>query len=266
MTCRTASGECDVKTDGDPNPHFKRPEIDQAIHIDQKKIVEDCMEEKGERKELPELRGRDRGRPPILKKKKSSYDLRDIFQTQEAASSASSESSPVTSNISSPVIPSPDMNKVISPAEIITAPVQQQQTTPPNRSQIRGLRYFRAIFVQHTAQSCERQRRKGPRETGENDPLVLTNFKLHLPVWTSTPLVYDRLDQPRRPYWDSPDIFHDIVRLRAESANVITKRLTFVEDQGIVREDVDTNPVVLMGYKSDVGINRQAFAVEVWRK
>lgn len=132
MTRRTANREHAVETDcekGDSDPYFKC-QIDQAINIDQKKIVEDHVEEKGERKEFPELRGRDRGLPPVLKKKKSSYDLRDIFQTQ-AASSASS--SPVASNVSSPVIPSPDANKAISLGEIITAPAQQQQTTPLNR-------------------------------------------------------------------------------------------------------------------------------------
>jgi hypothetical protein len=134
MTCLTVNGEHAVKSDnenGDPSPHFSC-QIDPAINIDQNKVVEEHVEEKGEGKELPELRGRDRGRPPVLKKKKSSYDLRDIFQTQEAASSSVSSSS-VTSNVSSPVIPSPDLNKFVSPDEIITAPAQQQQTSPPNR-------------------------------------------------------------------------------------------------------------------------------------
>ncbi|KAG2042598.1 hypothetical protein BDR03DRAFT_943766 [Suillus americanus] len=125
MTCRTTHGEHALKTDSNPVPHF-RCQVDPGINIDQNEGVK----ETGERKELPELRGRDRGRPPILKKKKSSYDLRDIFQTQEAASSSAS-SSPATSNVSSPVIPSPGANKIISPDEIICAPNQQQQTTTP---------------------------------------------------------------------------------------------------------------------------------------
>ncbi|KAG2757072.1 hypothetical protein P692DRAFT_20372591 [Suillus brevipes Sb2] len=134
MTCLTVNGERAVTSDsknGDLDTDFSC-QIDPALTIGQHNVVEEHVEEKEERRELPELRGRDRGRPPILKKKKSSYDLRDIFQTQEAASSSAS-SSPVTSNISSPVIPSPDANKVISPDEIITAPAQRQQTCPHNR-------------------------------------------------------------------------------------------------------------------------------------
>lgn len=126
MTCLTVNGECAVTPDsknGDLDTDFSC-QIDPAITIDQHKVVEEHVEEKEERRELPELRGRDRGCPPALKKKKSSYDLRDIFQTQEAASSSAS---------SSPVILSPDANKIVSSDEIITAPAQRQQTSPPNR-------------------------------------------------------------------------------------------------------------------------------------
>ncbi|KAG1768452.1 hypothetical protein EV702DRAFT_1271524 [Suillus placidus] len=120
----TTHREHPVETGHNTAPHFRC----QGINIDQNEVLD--SEETGKGKVLPELRGRDRGRPPILKKKKSSYDLRDIFQTQEAASSSAS-SSPVTSNVSSPVVPSTDANKIISPNEIFTAPSQQQQTTTP---------------------------------------------------------------------------------------------------------------------------------------
>lgn len=45
----------------------------------------------------------------------------------------------------------------------------------------------------------------------------------------------------------------------------VTKRLTVVGVRSIVREDVG-NRVVIMGYKSGVGIDKQAFTVEVQQR
>ncbi|OJA16805.1 hypothetical protein AZE42_04772 [Rhizopogon vesiculosus] len=87
-----------------------------------KSVENEAVEEKHEEEEEKELQhelcGHDRGRPPMLRKKKSSYDLRDIFHHQEAEASKSKVSSPVASNPCSP-----DESKVSSPS--IEAPAQQ---------------------------------------------------------------------------------------------------------------------------------------------
>jgi|SRR6267154_2385420 len=107
MTCHTDSGE-------GPDGNSPHPPLEQ----------------KEEREQVAhELRGRDRGRAPMLRKKKSSYDLRDIFQREEASKVSIYVSSPDTSKVSSPVasnVSSPDTSQASSPDKIIGALPQQQ--------------------------------------------------------------------------------------------------------------------------------------------
>jgi len=94
----------------------------RCIYDMMKPVENEAVEEKHEEEEGKELQhelcGHDRGRPPMLRKKKSSYDLRDIFQHQETEASKTKVSSPVASNPSSP-----DGSKVSSPST--ETPTQQ---------------------------------------------------------------------------------------------------------------------------------------------
>lgn len=96
--------------------------IYDMVKPDEKEPVEEEQEDEG-RELQHEQRGSDRGRPPMLRKKKSSYDLRDIFQHQEAEASKSKVSSPVSSNLSSP-----DTSKVSSPSAEAPAEPHKNET------------------------------------------------------------------------------------------------------------------------------------------
>ena len=112
MACRTDTGE--GITEGEKVQQWNQGAhpccIRDTVKPDENKAAEEEQVEGEELQHDSEQRGRDRGRPPMLRKKKSSYDLRDIFQYQEAEASKSKVSSPVASNVSSP-----DPSKVSSP-------------------------------------------------------------------------------------------------------------------------------------------------------
>lgn len=122
MTCHTDTRGDTAEGEGENPQQWNLGAGAHCIHNmvkqDENEAVEEEQEEEGK-----EQRGHDRGRPPMLRKKKSSYDLRDIFQHQEAEASKSKVSSPVSSPVASNI--SPDTSKVSSPST--EAPAQPQK-------------------------------------------------------------------------------------------------------------------------------------------